>query len=67
VGVRPGVIAPGRRRSTVTIWVNARGDVTTRPPGDSDAVAGVVFRSVPPLLRCSVATFVGISALTDLG
>jgi hypothetical protein len=45
--------------STVTIWVDRSGDVTTRPLGDADVVARALGYAVP--------TFFGASALAILG
>lgn len=59
---REGVVhvrAAGEAGTTVTIWVDEDGDVTTRPLADADVVARAIGYSVP--------TFLGTSALAALG
>jgi hypothetical protein len=59
---REGVVrvrAAAEAGTTVTIWVDADGDVTTRPLADADVAARAV--------GFSVLTFVGTSALAILG
>ena len=60
-GAREGVVdvpAAAKAGTTVTIWVDGDGAVTTRPLADAD-VAGAIGYSVP--------TFVGTSALATFG
>jgi hypothetical protein len=62
---RHGIIdAPARLRagSIVRIWVDAHGDVTTRPLDDSDVVARAVFHSVTTFLCVT-----GVAALGYVG
>lgn len=60
--VREGVIrvrTAAEAGTTVTVWVDEDGDVTTRPLTDADVVARAIGYGLP--------TFLGISALAVLG